>query len=309
MKTNRLIFTFLCIAFFAVFGFSLLHNNLGSDPLSKAIMWDLRLPRTLTALTCGGLLALAGLMMQLLLQNPLADPYTLGVSSGAALVTLVMVLLGFHEKAFALGSWLGSALTIVLIVILAKKHHFQAYALLLVGVALASVYGAVITLLLLLSQDTTLHSLLFWLTGDLSNAQYPWGGAAILLLGTALGMHFTPGLNLLLRGERDAQALGLSLNYYKVGLFFLSALFTAISVNLAGCLGFIGLIIPHLTRQLVGHDHRFVIPCAVVLGGSLLLLADTCAQTLFAPVQLPVGILLTFIGVPLFISLLSSCQR
>lgn len=276
----------------------------GKSNQSTTIFLHLRLPRTVTAFVSGGLLALAGSLMQLLLQNPLADPYVLGVSGGAALFTLIMMLLGANDYGLLGGAWAGSLFTILLIFLLARKHGWQTHTLLLSGIALSCGLSASISFLLLISPDTSLHSMLFWLSGDLNNTQFPWAGLLILCVGLTICLLLAPGLNILGRGERDARALGLATQQYKIALYLLSSLFTATAVTLAGCIGFVGLIVPHFTRLLSGHDHRIMLPISALLGGSLLTIADTCARSLFAPQQIPVGILLAMIGVPVFVWLL-----
>ena len=270
----------------------------------NTIILQLRLPRTLTAFISGGLLALAGSLMQLLLQNPLADPYVLGISGGAALFTLLMMLFGISEQWLMAGAWLGSLFTIMLILLLASKHRWEIHTLLLSGIAIACGFSACISFILLIAPDASLHSMLFWLTGDLNGAQFSWAGFIILCVGLIICLLLAPGLNILGRGDKAARALGLSSMKYRIALYLLSSLFTAAAVTLAGCIGFIGLIIPHLTRMLAGYDHRIVLPVSMLLGGSLLTIADTLARSLFAPQQLPVGILLAMLGVPIFIWLL-----
>lgn len=268
------------------------------------ILMKIRLPRTLSAFSCGGLLALAGSLIQLLLQNPLADPYILGISGGAALFTLLMLYLGITGIALMTGAWCGSLFAIFLIMILARKHRFQTHSLLLSGIAIASGFSACISFILLISPTTALHSMLFWLCGDLNDAQLPTLALTILILGSIVCLALAPGLNILYRGEREAQALGIACKKYRVALYLLSSLFTAAAVTVAGTIGFIGLIVPHLARKLVGFDHRVLLPTSLLIGGSLLTCADTCARTLLTPQQIPVGIFLAMIGVPLFIWLL-----
>ncbi|HEX4044255.1 MAG TPA: iron ABC transporter permease [Gammaproteobacteria bacterium] len=290
-----LTFTLTCVVFALLSG-----NNL-ADPLA---FLQLRLPRVLAALVCGGLLALAGTLMQLLLQNPLADPYVLGTSSGAALATLLLMLFGINETWFLGGAWLGSLLTIFLIFLLAKKQRYATHALLLAGIAITCGLSAIISCILLLTPHGTLRGMLFWLTGDLNGVRMPWLESFILLAGFSCCWLLAPGLNVLCRGEIAARALGLPSEQYRLILYILGALFTAAAVTLAGCIGFIGLIVPHLTRRLVGFDHRIVLPVSLLLGGSLLLLADTLARSLLAPMQLPIGMLLAMIGAPVFIGML-----
>jgi iron complex transport system permease protein len=308
----RIIFVIICLTFGSIL-FSLL---IGSTEISLTqlfsryspsainILWDIRLPRTLTAFITGALLALSGAFMQLLTQNPLADPYVLGISGGAALVTLCMMLCGFNGEWLIIGAWLGSLMTILCIFMLVKKHQWQTQLLLLSGIALACGFSAGITFILLISPDKNLHTMLFWLTGDLNDIRLPWIGLLILLIGGIASYILAPGLNILARGDKESQILGLSYKKYRIALYLLSSLFTAAAVSLAGCIGFIGLIVPHITRLLVGFDHRIVLPLSMLLGGSLLTIADTCARSLFAPQQLPVGILMAMIGVPIFIWLI-----
>lgn len=310
---SHLIFFLCCLAVLSVIlslskgstSISLYQLLFINNPQISTIIFELRLPRTLNAFICGGLLALSGSLMQLLLQNPLADPYVLGVSSGAAFFTLLLMLLGASDLALAGGAWAGSLFTIALIMLLAKKHHWQSHTLLLSGIAIACGLSAAISFLLLISPDQHLHAMLFWLTGDLSGTHLSWLGATVLTIGGVGCQFLAPQLNLLAQGEKRAFALGLTSQKYRIVLFLLSSLFTATAVTLAGCIGFIGLIIPHLTRLLVGFDHRVMLPVSTLIGGTFLVFADTLARTLLAPQQLPVGILMAFIGAPIFIWLLT----
>lgn len=268
------------------------------------ILTALRLPRTLAAFTTGGLLALAGTLIQLLLQNPLADPYVLGVSGGAALTTLLMMYFGVYGYTLLTGAWGGSLLTMLLILALSKQHRFQTHSLLLIGIALASGFSAVMSFILILSPDTTLHSMLFWLCGDLNVFQMPVLSMLILSIGSLSCWLLSPTLDILYRGELEAGLLGVRSHFYRFLIFTLTALFTAAAVTLAGTIGFVGLIVPHLARKAAGSQHRLLIPVSVLLGGSLLTVADTIARTAFAPQQIPVGIMLSFLGVPLFVWLI-----
>lgn len=296
---------YIALAFaLAIFSF-FLSMYCGSVQIAdETILLKLRLPRTLAAFSCGGLLTLAGALIQLLLQNPLADPYILGVSGGAALATLFLIYCGITGIALTSGAWCGSLSAIVLIMLLARNHRFQTHRLLLTGIALASAYSACISFILIISPDTTLHSMMFWLCGDFNSSELPIFALVILFAGSIFCQFLAKGLNVLYRGELRARSLGIPLKQYRIVIYLLSSLFTAVAVQLAGPVGFVGLIVPHLTRKLVGFDHRILLPTSVLIGGSLLTLADTCARTLFAPQQIPVGIILAFIGVPLFIWLL-----
>jgi iron complex transport system permease protein len=275
-------------------------------PLFYDILFHLRLPRTLSAFITGGLLALAGTIMQVLLRNPLADPYILGISGGGAVVSLALMAFGASGYWLTGGAWLGSLIAILLVFILAKPYRgWHTQQILLTGVALASGFSALISFILILSPDKELHSMLFWLLGDLSFAHMPSMEAVILAAALIYSSSLAKELNILVRGEREAQALGINTASLQLKLYFLSALLTASAVALAGCIGFIGLIIPHLFRLCGGHDHRLLLPGATLLGGSLLTIADTLARTIFAPQQIPVGIMMAFLGIPVFILLLN----
>ncbi len=275
------------------------------NPLLHDILIQIRLPHTLSAFVTGGLLALAGAMMQVLLRNPLADPYVLGVSGGAAVSTLLLMLLGLSGFWLIIGSWAGSLMTILLVVTLANmKKSWATDRLLLTGVALACGFSASISFILLMSPDKALRGMLFWLIGDLSFARLPLFEGFILLLGVIWSTRLARELNILTRGEREAKALGVNPQHLRWKIYFLSSLLTATAVTLAGCIGFIGLIVPHIFRLFFGYDHRFLLPGCVLLGGSLLTIADTLARTLITPQQLPVGIVMALIGVPMFLILL-----
>lgn len=275
-------------------------------PLQKAIVLKLRLPRTLSAFVTGGLLAFAGVLMQTLLRNPLADPYILGVSGGAALMTLLGMLFGiggFYLNCFSL---LGAFFSIFLVFILARcMGHCSSTRLLLTGIVVASGWAALISFILVISPNRLLHNMLFWLIGDLSYSHFPGSGLVILAFGVCLGLGLARQLNILSHGEVQAKSLGVNTKILFNLTFFLSALLTATAVSIAGTIAFVGLVIPHMVRLLIGSDHRFVIPGSILLGGSLLVLADTLGRIILAPQQIPVGIITTFIGVPVFLILLS----
>jgi iron complex transport system permease protein len=159
---------------------------------------------------------------------------------------------------------------------------------------------------LLISPDASLHSMLFWLMGDLNDAHLSWVSPLILVSGLGLCWLLAPAFNILGRGEKEARALGLPIKPYRLLIFLLSSLFAAAAVTQAGCIGFVGLIVPHFARRLIGYHHRYMLPAAVLLGGSLVVIADTLARSLFAPQQIPVGIIIAIIGIPVFISLIQA---
>jgi iron complex transport system permease protein len=282
-------------------------NALAGHPqtLSHDILFRLRIPHALTAFVTGGLLALAGALMQVLVRNPLADPYILGISGGAGLATLTLMLFGFSGIWLTGGAWLGSLITILLIFLLTRKNRFHnTQQFLLTGIALASGFSALVSLILLASPDPILRGMLFWLIGDLSYANMPILESGILLVGLIMSLTSARELNLLVRGEKDATALGVNTTHLQWKLYLLSSLLTATAVTLAGCIGFIGLIIPHFFRLLFGYDHRYLLPGSVLIGGSLLTRADLCSRTLFFPQEIPVGIVMILLGIPVFLYLL-----
>lgn len=273
--------------------------------VARDVIINLRLPRALTAFCVGGLLALAGTLMQVLLRNPLADPYVLGTSGGAAVGALGMLLLGLSGVWLTAGALAGAAVSVLLVFGLAQgRGDWSPPRLLLNGIVLASGWGALIAFILTLSPDRNLRGMLFWLMGDVSDPDWPTFGLVILPLVLAVAATLARALNVLAHGELQATALGVSVTSVRVAVYGLASLATAVAVTLAGSVGFVGLVIPHMLRLLGARDHRILLPAAVLAGGTLLTFADTAARTLFAPRQLPVGILTAFIGVPLFLYLL-----
>ena len=251
------------------------------------------------------MLALAGALMQVLLRNPLADPYILGVSGGAAVGALTAMLLGAGTVWVSSSSFAGAILSIALVFGLARgSGSWTSHRLLLTGVVIASGWGAIISFLLAISPDQNLRGMLFWLMGDLSYSQSPVTGSILLFISLLVCLPLAKGLNLLARGELQAAALGISVKPLRLVIYLLASLLTATAVMQAGSIGFIGLIVPHMLRLISGSDHRLLLPASVLLGGCLLLMADTLARTLLAPIQLPVGVLTAILGVPVFLYLL-----
>ncbi len=271
---------------------------------------DLRLPRALTAFGVGGLLAVAGVLMQVLLRNPLAEPYILGSSGGAAVAALLGMMLGWGSSFVDLAAFGGAMAATVLVFSIAQgTGSWTPTRLLLTGVVIAAGFSAATTLLLALSPDQNLRGMLFWLMGDLSFAYSParslWLLAAITIAGTLIARH----LNVLARGELQAAIVGLPVATLRLIIFAVTALATAVSVTTVGVIGFIGLVVPHLIRLVAGSDHRIVLPASALAGGSLLIIADTLARTVMAPRQLPVGALTATLGVPLFLILMSRSRK
>jgi iron complex transport system permease protein len=283
---------------------------LGEQPPNAAIILDLRLPRALAGFACGGLLALAGALMQVLLRNPLADPYVLGISGGAGVGAMLAILLGLGMAGLNGLAFLGALGAMLLVFGLA--HGDGAWTqtrLLLTGVIVAAGCGAVIALMLSIAPEHKLRGMLFWLMGDLSQTGSPLIAIGILALGLIAALPFARELNLLARGNDTAQTLGVDVRRLRYIVYALASLLTAVAVTSAGSIGFVGLVVPHLVRLVIGNDQRMLLPAAVLAGGALLTLADTLARTLVAPQQLPVGVLTALIGVPVFLFLLARHPR
>ncbi|MDH5425618.1 MAG: iron ABC transporter permease [Gammaproteobacteria bacterium] len=274
--------------------------------IARTIIWELRIPRAHIAFVTGGLLSLAGLLMQVLLRNPLADPYILGISSGSSVFALTAMALGLTGYWISAGAFAGALLSILLVFGLSHKNgDWNPSRLLLTGVVIAAGWGAMINFILSTSPDKPLRGMLFWLMGDINNITPEPASLFVLIAGLIMTMMIARQLNILSRGDLQAVALGVSVKPLRISLFLLASCLTAFAVIQAGSVGFIGLIVPHMLRLIIGSDHRLLIPASVLLGGSLLLISDTIARTVIAPQQLPVGVITAFIGVPFFLYLLN----
>lgn len=279
---------------------------LGQEGSGGEVVLQLRLPRALAGFACGGLLALAGALMQVLLRNPLADPYVLGISGGAGVGAMFAILIGLPMlgvDGLAFAGALGA-----MFIVFGLAHGDGSWTqtrLLLTGVIVAAGCGALVALMLAIAEEHKLRGMLFWLMGDLGQSARWWPAMLALVVALAAAMPFARELNLLSRGLMQAQALGVAVKRLRYTVFLLASLATAASVTTAGSIGFVGLVVPHLVRLASGNDQRLLLPASVLAGGSLLLLADTAARTLIAPQQLPVGVLTALIGVPVFLFLLS----
>ena len=275
------------------------------DSATRDVVLKLRLPRALTAFGTGAGLALAGVMMQVLLRNPLADPYILGTSGGAAAAALIAMALGASGLLLNMWAFFGALGSTLMVFAIARSQQGWAPGrLLLTGVVVAAGWGALVSLILALSPDKNLRGMLFWLMGDFSFATDPLPVLITMAVATIIGIALARSLNVLATGEQQAALLGVAVGPMRSLLYFLSALLTAIAVTTAGTVGFVGLVVPHLVRLATGADHRIVVPCSALAGGSLLIISDTLARTVMSPRQLPVGAITALVGVPLFLILL-----
>ncbi len=274
------------------------------------IIRTLRLPRAVAAFACGGLLALAGALMQVLLRNPLADPYVLGISGGAAVGALGAILAGAASGWIDAGAFIGALGATLLVFGLAHGDgSWTQTRLLLTGVIVAAGCGAAVALMLSLAPEGRVKGMLFWLMGDASSVSQPWPALVVLGLGLVAVLPFARELNLLSRGEITARALGVRVGRLRALVYGLGALLTGVAVTTVGSVGFVGLIVPHLVRLAIGNYQRLLLPAATLAGGVLLTAADTAARTVVAPIQLPVGVLTALFGVPVFLFLLTRHPR
>jgi len=290
------------------------------DTAESIAILQLRLPRLVLGLLIGGALAQAGATMQAVFRNPLADPGLIGVSSGAALAAITIIVLGHHfawtllplRWLLPLVSFIGGALVTAMVVRLASVDGVaRPSTLLLAGLAINAVAGAGIGFLTQIADASALRSLSFWMFGSLGKAGWSeiLAGAPLLLAVLLWLPREARALNALLLGEAEAQHLGVDVEQLKRRVLFLMVLAVGVSVALAGVIGFVGLIVPHLIRLAFGPDHRIMLPASAMLGAVLLSLADTGARTVLAPAELPVGILTALIGGPFFLALLIRYRR
>jgi iron complex transport system permease protein len=280
------------------------------DPAAVTIVRELRLPRAVLAALVGGALALAGATFQALLRNPLAEPYLLGVSSGAGAGAVAAIALGLIGTALGIpaGALVGSlvAIALVLAIALQVDRRLDLRVLLLAGVVTGSFFNAVILLLLAFQEAEAFRSALFWMVGSVAGASWErvalLGGAIVPALGLLLAL--SRPLDLLGLGEETAGYLGAATGRVQRAAYLTASLLTAIAVVTAGALGFVGLVVPHTVRMVWGGGHRFLLPASFLAGAAALPLADTVARTVAAPAELPLGVVTAFVGVPFFLWLL-----
>lgn len=286
---------------------ALLHP--GEDAIAD-IVWKLRLPRVVAAFSCGALLALAGTLMQVLLRNPLADPYVFGISGGAALGVLFGMLVGagvFLQTGLGLaGAVLASAIVFGLGL---RAGNWNPYRLLLTGVVVAAGLNAALSLILVLAPQTAVKGMLYWLMGDLGYAGMPWPALVVAIVLLAIAMPLAPSMNVLVLGRMKARSLGVAVTAVEATLFGIAAIAAVTAVLVGGTIGFVGLVVPHLARLCGLADHRWLVPGSAIAGAALLTFADTVARSLWAPLQFPVGVLTALLGVPALLLLLSGRRQ
>ena len=268
------------------------------------IFYQLRLPRVLSGFICGAMLGLAGLLMQLLLANPLADPYLLGVSSGATLGSTLAIAFGVQASLGYAAAWGGSIGVSLLMLALAYIYKWRQQDLLLIGVAIAALLSAIMSCMFLTMNTREIRSMYFFLNGDLTATHLPIIEAIALTLSILICCKLRWPWQLLQRGESTAKTLGVAVERHYLIILLISSGLTALAVILGGCIGFIGMIVPQLAKRYYGENYLYL-PWVVCLGGgSLVVLADSLGQTLLAPAQIPVGIMTVLLGVPVFFYLI-----
>ena len=281
----------------------------GLTPSEKTIIFSIRLPRVIFAGLVGASLSAAGVIFQALLRNPLADPFILGVSGGSAVGAIIGIIIGLGSVPFGIPglAFLGAVITVVLVFLIGKTNkELHSNTLLLAGVIVNAFFSAIIMFLISISRNADLHNITFWLMGDLSLATWIkiLFVSVLLLFGFAIIYSYARPLNLIVTGEETAMQLGVNVERTKIILFLAGSLVTALAVSFSGIIGFVGLIIPHIMRMLLGPDHRLLLPASFLFGASFLVMADTIARTVIPHSELPVGVITAICGAPYFIYLL-----
>ncbi|WP_369075993.1 FecCD family ABC transporter permease [Succiniclasticum sp.] len=270
------------------------------------IIWNIRLPRTIVGALVGLNLALSGAILQAVMRNPLADPHIIGISSGAGIAGItVMILFPALEYLITPVAFVGAMLAAVAIYMLAWKNGIKPVRIILAGVAVSAFLSAGISGLLVFYSDRV-NGALMWMVGGLAARSWPHVSIIVsyAMLGLVLAIASSHYLNILQLGDDMAKGLGVNVEVTRIVLTAIAALLAASAVSVVGLLGFVGLVIPHVSRLILGSDYRFLIPGAALLGIAIVTLSDTFARVAFAPVELPVGIIMAFIGAPFFLFLL-----
>jgi iron complex transport system permease protein len=290
--------------------------KLGISEPTSVILLHVRMPRVLLAFFVGGSLAMVGVALQALLRNPLADPFVIGISSGAALGAAIALLFGLGISVGSLSAlpvcaFAGALLSLMIMYrISSAQFGFSVYTLLLAGVVLNAIFSAFIMFLTSIADPNRAFGMYAWLMGTLTGPDWATLGILVLYLGAGLimlGMH-AQSLNLLTLGEETARSLGVEVERVKKFVFLAAALLTGAVVSFSGIIGFVGLIIPHAVRLVVSADHRLLLPVAGLVGGIFLMLADTVARTALSPSEFPVGVITALVGGPIFLWLLTTRQ-
>lgn len=289
--------------------YCLFHPN--SSGIEREIIWQIRLPRVILGLIVGAGLACCGVVFQGLLRNPLAEPYTLGISGGAALGTTLGIVFGISSIYLPLFAFSGSALSISLVYIAASRKRFSNPTLILGGVILSFLFSSLVLLIFAVSKARDVHGIILWLMGDLSSAQSSLIKFIPFLIIPAIGLLFifSRDLNILTLGEEKALHLGVDSEQVKRILFIIASCITGACVAASGIIGFVGLIVPHFTRKIIGVDHRLLLPASCITGAIFLVLCDASARVIIRPLELPVGVITGIFGGIFFLGFLIKTKR
>ncbi|WP_423793117.1 FecCD family ABC transporter permease [Methanocaldococcus indicus] len=320
-----LIFTFLCSIYALCVGdYKLTVNQVINgifgygDEHINLVIWNIRLPRILAAIIAGMSLAVAGAVMQCILRNPLASPFTIGISHGAMFgASLAIIFFGLgnisggkilidNPYLITIFAFFGALVSVVVILLIAKLRRLSPEAMILAGVAMSSLFTAGTTLIQYFADDLQLAAIVYWTFGDLGRASWTeiYIMFIVLLFSLIYFIHKRWDYNALEVGDEAAKSLGVDTEKVRLVGMLIASLLVSVNVAFLGIIGFVGLICPHLIRIIIGGDYRFLIPISAIFGSVLLLVADTFARTIIAPIVLPVGILTSFLGAPMFIYLL-----
>ncbi len=318
-------FTALCLGSYALSPEDIVKTLFGNgDRYSNLVVWNIRLPRIAASVIAGMSLALAGAVMQCVLRNPLASPFTIGISHGAAFgAAFAIIVLGAGElhrtgEGVAVNNpylipvfaFLGAIAGVIVILMLAKVRDLSPEAMVLAGIAMASLFSAGTMLMQYFAEDVKVAAVVFWTFGDLGRAR--WVEVELMFLSCVFSLLYfllrSWDYNALLSGDEVAISIGVDPGRIRLESLLVAAFLTAVCVSFLGIIGFVGLVAPHAVRLVVGGDYRYLIPLSALLGSLILLVADTVGRTVIAPIVLPVGIVTSFIGAPLFIYLLSKVR-
>ncbi|NLE23691.1 MAG: iron ABC transporter permease [Actinobacteria bacterium] len=288
----------------------LLAGPVGGD-LDNAIFWQIRMPRVLVAALVGAALAVAGVILQDLFLNPLTDPYVTGVSSGAALGATIGIAMHLSNLPWmTVLAIVGGLGTLALVWLAARRRgRIDIFVLLLAGVTISYLASAVVTVLMIKANED-MHAIVFWLMGSFSGRG--WSDVEIALVTVpfmAAPLFFTREMDILLQGEKRALELGVEVERTKRMLLVTAGVLTALAVSVSGIIGFVGLVVPHIVRLLVGPGHRALLPVSLLAGASMMVVADLLSRTIVSPNEIPVGVVTTFVGAPLFVYLLRRGRR
>lgn len=286
----------------------------GRGTTEYSILFDLRLPRILLGFAIGGALSLAGVILQGIFRNPLVEPYTLGISGGAALGVCLGIVLRLHKAILSLPffGFFGAILVILLVYSLSiRRGILKIQGLLLTGVMISFISSSLIMFIMAVSRTEDLHGIIFWIMGSLDEPNWFLIKVAIFvsIFGLIISYLFCLDLNALSLGEEEALHLGINIERTKRLLFVIASLLTGCSVSVAGIIGFVGLVVPHFVRMFVGGDHRALLACSFLTGASFLIFCDTLARTIVAPMELPVGVITGILGGSLFVYALSKKEH